>query len=181
LKPSLVVLGTHGAKGMQKIFGSHVEKMISNSASPLLITQGKKAMEKINNIVMPFSFTRESLQITKFACSMAKKFDACIHLVGQHDNIEIHEDKIRANQNIVKQFMAENFVSFQIVDLPQELSYEQEMMDYAAKVDADIIAAAYSNDHIMQTSNTYMQEIIENVHQIPVLTVNSEELTQSYY
>jgi len=181
LKPSLLVLGTHGAKGLQKIFGSHIEKMISNSPVPLLVTQGEHSVDKIKNIVMPFSFTKESLKITKFAASMAKKFDACIHLIGEHDNIAMHEDQIQRNQSIVKQYMAENFVSFQIVDLPREKSFEREMMNYSAKIDADIIAAAYSNDHVMNTTNSFMQGIIENVLQIPVLTVNSDELTRSYY
>ena len=98
LKPALVVMGTHGAKGMQKIFGSHIEKMISNSSAPILVTRGEKKIENVKRIVMPFSFQRESIQITKFACAMAKKFDACMHLVGHHDNIDVHEEKVRTNQ-----------------------------------------------------------------------------------
>lgn len=181
LRPSLVVMGTHGAKGMQKIFGSHVEKMISNSSAPLLITRGDKNVEKIKTLVMPFNFTRESLQITKFAATMAKKFNACIHLVGDHDNRELHEEKINANQIIVERYMNDNEVEFKIVDLPQEKAFGHELIDYAGEIHADIIAAAYSNDTFMQRSNSAMQAIIENIYKIPVLTINSQELSQSYY
>ena len=72
LRPSLIVSGTHGASGMQKIFGSHVEKINNNSATPLPLTRGDKHMDKVDTIVMPFSFAKESLQITSFAGSMAK-------------------------------------------------------------------------------------------------------------
>lgn len=181
MRPALVVMGTHGAKGMQKIFGSHVEKLISNTAAPFLITRSDRKVEKIKRIVMPFSFNRDSLQITTFAGTMAKKFDACIHMVAQHDNNEFHEDKIKANQIIVERYMNDNGVSFKFVELPQQKAFSKELMDYAGEVSADIIAAAYSNDHFLNTSNSSMQDIIENIYKIPVLTINSEELSQTYY
>ena len=58
LKASLIVMGTHGAKGMQKLFGSNAVKMISSASTPFLITQGKKKVNKMNTIVMPFSFAK---------------------------------------------------------------------------------------------------------------------------
>ena len=175
LRPSLIVMGTHGATGMQKIFGSHVEKIISNSASPLLITRGDKHMEQVNTIVMPFSFSKESLQITTFAANMAKKFGASIHLVAHHDNNELHENAIQLNQGIVERFMEENGVDFKIINLPMEKSFDAELQDYAGQVHADVIAATYSNDTGVVT-NVHMQRIIENIYRIPVLTVNAEEI-----
>ncbi|MDX2361357.1 MAG: universal stress protein [Crocinitomicaceae bacterium] len=175
LRPSLVVMGTHGASGIQKIFGSHVEKIISNSATPLLITRGDKHMDKVKTIVMPFSFQKESIQITSFAANMAKKFGACIHLVGNHDNNELHEDGIATNQLVVERFMNENNIDFKMVDLPQEKDFYSELLDYAGSVHAEVIAATYSNGTKLVT-NPHMQRIIENIYRIPVLTVNAEEL-----
>lgn len=181
LKASMIVMGTHGAKGMQKILGSHVEKMISHASSPLLITQGKKTVDKIKTIVMPINYTKESLQITKFACAMALKFNAKIHLIGQHDENDIHEDQISTNREVVNRYLTESTVDFKIVDLPKRSFYENEMMIYCKEVDADIIAITYSNDTAIQRTNTEMQKIIENKYQIPVLTVNAEDLSYSYY
>lgn len=175
LRPSLIVMGTKGATGMQKIFGSHVEKIISNSAVPLLITRGDKHVDKVKTIVMPYSFTKESLQITTFAATMAKKFGACMHLVAHHDNNEVHESAIELNQGIVERFMEDNDVDFKIVDLPKEKSFDNELQDYAGSVHADMIAATYTNDTRLVT-NIHMQRIIENIYRIPVLTVNAEEL-----
>ena len=98
LKASLIVMGTHGAKGMQKLFGSHAVKMISNASNPFLITQGKKKVEKIRTIVMPFNFAKESLQIITFASSIAKKFKAKMHLVGYHEKDQWLEQKTQSNQ-----------------------------------------------------------------------------------
>lgn len=175
LRPSLIVMGTHGASGMQKIFGSHVEKIISNSATPLLVTRGDKHMDKVDTIVMPFSFSKDSLQITTFAGTMAKKFGACIHLVAHHDNNEVHENAIQNNQTIVEGFMTENDIDFKIVTLPQEKDFDSELLDYAGSVHANVIAATYTND-LKLVTNSHMQKIIENIYRIPVLTVNAEEL-----
>ena len=130
LKASLIVMGTHGAKGMQKLFGSHAVKMISNASSPFLITQGKKKVEKINTIVMPFSFAKESLQIITFASSMAQKFKAKIHLVGYHDSDSWLNKKTQANQLIARRHLDEHKIDYEIVNLDREESYEKELLKY---------------------------------------------------
>ena len=112
---------------------------------------------------------------------MALKFDAQIHLIGQHDENEVHEEKITTNRSVVKRFLTESSVDFKIVELPKRSFYDNEMMIYCKNVDADIIAIAYSHENVMHTTNSQMQKIIENKYQIPVLTVNAEDLTQTYY
>lgn len=177
LKASLIVMGTHGAKGMQKLFGSHAVKMISNASSPFLITQGKKKVEKINTIVMPFSFAKESLQIITFASSMAQKFKAKIHLVGYHDSDSWLNKKTQANQLIARRHLDEHMIEYEIVNLDREDSYENELLKYSQNLDADIIAAAYFKEGILPSPNSFIQTMIENEQQIPLLTVNSDELS----
>lgn len=177
LKAALIVMGTHGAKGMQKVFGSNAIKMISSSSSPFLITQGKKEVDKIKTIVMPFSYAKDTIQITSFAGSIAKKFNAKIHLVGFHDKDQWMENKVQSNQIVVRKHLSERGIAHEIVNLPREESYEKELMDYASKVDADIIAAAYFKEGVMPSPNSFMQAMLENELNIPVLTVNAEELS----
>lgn len=177
LKASLIVMGTHGASGMQKIFGSKAIKMIRNSGSPFLITQGKKSVDKLKTIVMPFSFAKETIQITSFASTIAKQFNAKIHLVGFHDEDQWLEHKVQSNQLVVRKHLSDKGIAHEIVNLPKNDSYENELMDYANKVDADIIAAAYFKEGVMPNPNSFMQLMIDNELSIPVLTVNAEELS----
>lgn len=176
LKASLIVMGTHGAHGMQKIFGSNAIKMISNASSPFLITQGKKSVDKINTIVMPFSFAKESIQITTFAARMAQKFNAKIHLVACHDKDSWIEHKTKSNQLVVRKHFADQGVEHEIVNLAGLGTYEEELMMYSSEVDADVIAAAYYKEGFLPSPNSFIQAIIENDAQIPLLTVNAEEL-----
>lgn len=177
LKASLIVMGTHGAKGMQKLFGSNAVKMISNASTPFLITQGKKKVEKIKSIVMPFSFAKESLQIVTFASSIAKKFKAKIHLVGYHDSDSWTEHKTQSNQLVARRHLTDQGVEHEIVNLERKDSYEKELLTYSKSVDADIIAAAYFKEGILPSPNSFIQMMIENDHNIPLLTVNSAELS----
>jgi len=45
------------------------------------------------------------------------------------------------------------------------------------KVDADLIAATYFKTGILPPPNSFVQVMIENDHDIPILTVNADELS----
>ena len=179
LDASLIVMGTHGAKGMQKIFGSNAVKMISNSESPFLITQGKKTVEKIKTIVMPFSYDKKSIQVATFAGKIAKKFDASIHLVGYTDGDDIHESHTRTNRIVVQNYLTEQNVDYVMESIDKGSGFEKSLMKYAADVDADLIAAGYYKDGVFTNPNSFIQAMIENELHLPVLTVNAEGLTTS--
>ena len=176
LDVTLIVMGTHGARGFQKIFGSHAVKMISSSACPFLITQGKKEIEKLKTIVMPFSFEKKTIQIASFASKMAKQFNATVHLVGYHDKDEWLEKHMKQNQMLVKNHLESNGVSCVIANIEIGSDFEKELMNYAASVDADMMAAGYFQDGIITNPNSFIQSMIENELNLPLLTVNAEEL-----
>jgi len=181
---SLIVMGTHGAKGMQKLFGSHALKLVSNTSVPFMITQGESTATTIKNIVMPYYFQRESIQIANFAASLAKQFNATIHLVGSHHKDEWLETKTQTNQVVLRKFFTEHGIQHELVNLPQSASYQQELMNYADSVQADLIAVSYHNtDTFLPTMHSFVQELIENDKHIPVLTVNTEDLsvTSGYF
>lgn len=179
LDVTLIVMGTHGARGFQKIFGSHAVKMISSSACPFLITQGKKEIDKLKTIVMPFSFEKKTIQIASFASKMAKQFNATVHLVGYHDKDEWLEKHMKQNQMLVKSHLEGNGVECVIANIPIGSDYEKELMKYAASVDADLMAAGYFQEGIITNPNSFIQSMIENELNLPLLTVNAEELTVS--
>lgn len=177
LKAAMIVMGTHGAVGMQKVFGSRAVKLLSSSSTPFLITQGKKDVERIKNIVMPFSFAKESIQITTFVSTIAKKFDATIHLCGFHDKDDWLDAKTKTNQLIVRRALDDAGVSYEIVHLPPSKTYDKDLVDFAKSIDADMFAAAYFKEGVLPTPNSFIQGMIENELQIPLMTVNAEELS----
>ena len=57
--------------------------------------------------------------------------------------------------------------------------YLPEYADCQEFVNADLIAVSYHNDSLLPTMHTFVQVLIENEKQIPVLTINTEDLTVS--
>ncbi|MEX1001731.1 MAG: universal stress protein [Crocinitomicaceae bacterium] len=173
---SAIVMGTHGKTGLQNVFGSNALKIVADSHIPFIIVQEGVDKSQINDIVMPFSFERESLQITQFATAMAKTFDATIHLVGfrDHDDSLFHDMKI--NQAIVQKYLVQQKIKYKIVTLPSKDNYETELLEYAHTQGADLFAAAYFDQGFRSFFHSFVDELINNKYKIPVITVNGPEV-----
>src|SRR5690554_7875935 len=76
-------MGTHGAVGMQKLFGSYAMKVVVNSSVPFLVVQDGVDHGTLNNIVVPITTSKESLQIINIAGEIAKTFDSSIHVIAE--------------------------------------------------------------------------------------------------
>ena len=71
-----IVMGTHGAKGMQKIMGSYALRVISNSKVPFVIVQNKdpKQTETYDDIVVPVDYSEVTKQKLAVAANIASQF-----------------------------------------------------------------------------------------------------------
>lgn len=174
---NLIVMGTHGARGMQKLMGSNALRIVSSTGAPFVILQEQGSLNSIKTIVMPFNFEKDSIQISTFAGYIAKQFNATIHLAGYHDKDEWLNGKSKTNQLVVRKIFDENNVKYQIVNLDKSKTYINALLDYADEVNADLIASSFFVDTVLPTMNSFVQALIENNRQIPLLTANAEELT----
>lgn len=179
LNVALIVMGTHGAKGMQKLMGSHALKLVNSTSSPFMITQGNKYIDKMKNIVFPFSHEKESVQIASFTAGIAKQFGSKVHLIGFHDKDSLIESKMRSNLLLLKSYFTEQKVDFEVVDIDKAMDFEKGLMAYADEIDADLFAATFFSSSLIKGVSGFLQFLIENESHIPVLTVNSEELSVS--
>lgn len=175
LQSSLVVMGTKGAVGMQKVFGSHAVRILEHSASPFLITHESTRLKNVNNIAMPFSFDKETIQISRFAGNIAKQFDSKIHLIGYHDGDEWLDKKMMLNQKVVTDFFEGHGIETKIVNIPAGVNFEKELLKYSNENNIDMLAAAYFKNGVFRPS-AFIQSMIDNKYEIPLLTVNADEL-----
>ncbi len=183
LDARLIIMGTHGARGMQKIFGSNALRLVGSTNTPFLILQDEVQLTKIKNIVMPFNFEAESIQVINYAAYLAKKYDAQINLLGHHNEDEWLRGKSFGNQNIIRKLLDDNQIDYVIENLYNSTSksYIPNILEYAKRVDADIIAASFFGDSLFQNVNPHIQPLIENDLQIPFLTVNAEQMTIAHW
>ena len=82
----LIVMGTHGRRGIQHLIGSYAMKIITNSTIPFLVVQDKKSSGAYKNIVFPIDFNSETKLKISSTASMAKALNAKIHIFGEYDD-----------------------------------------------------------------------------------------------
>lgn len=176
LASPLSIMATHGPSGLQKVFGSNALKMVAKTPTAFLVTVSEDPLKKIETIVMPFSFVKETLQILNHVCLIAKRFNSVIHLVGYHDEKVWLKKQSIENQKLAKEFLTSKGIPCEVVNLEKNGTYEDELSNYMFRVKADLIATAYFKNSILPPPNSFVQVLLDNDHQIPVLTVNADQL-----
>ena len=179
LDAHLIVMGTHGARGLQKIFGSHAIRVITSSSIPFVVTQEKTHGDSINRIVMPVNLTKESIQVMKFAVDLAQKFDAEVHVLGEAEADEWLENKVKVNMMLARKYFAKHGIRSEVTMLPGNKSYEEEVIEYGQANNADLFAIAYFTESLLPQFDTFAQSVITNEPQIPVLVINAQEIMKS--
>lgn len=175
-----VVMGTHGVNLRQRMFGSNAIKVISNCNIPFLVFQEGADFHGITKIVMPISIESKSMQVLRYAAALGKIYNAEIHLVGRLHSDEFLKRKENANVLVISRFLKDAGVSyhFEIVDKDRK-EFEDYILAYAKEVQADLIAATYYSDAILTVFEKFVQNLIVNDEQIPVLSLNAQSLSRA--
>ena len=171
---SLVVMGTHGMKGLQKLTGSWALKVIVKSKVPFIVVQDPPVdQEKYHNIVFPIDFRAENKEKLKMAIYMGKYFDSKIHLLVAMTNDKIIAKKTKTNLNFGVKYLIQNNIAYQIHEVLKG-DFGQQTLDFAMKINADLIVIVTTKnitfaDYIVGASEQYL---IANSSKIPVCCVN---------
>ncbi len=171
---SLVVMGTHGMKGMQKLTGSWALKVIVKSKVPFIVVQDPPVdQEKYHNIVFPIDFRAENKEKLKMAIFMGKYFDSKIHLLVAISNDKILTKKTKVNLNFGVKYLIQNNIEYEIHDIPKG-DFAKQTLDFALKINADLIVIVTTKnitiaDYVVGASEQYL---IANSSKIPVCCVN---------
>jgi len=170
----LVLMGTHGIQGMQKITGSWALKVVASSDTPFIIVQGPPKHEEYNNIVFPVDFRKESKQKLSYVSDLAKFFNSKVHIFVPNNSDELLMKKINNNLAFAKKFLDGKEVNYQITTSMANGTFTKQVLDFARYIEADIIAIVITkdigfNDYIFGAEE---QQLIANNLEIPVVCIN---------
>jgi nucleotide-binding universal stress UspA family protein len=171
---SLVIMGTHGMKGMQKLTGSWALKVIVKSKVPFIVVQDPPTdQERFHNIVFPIDFRNENKEKIRMAIFMGKYFDSKIHFLVTSTTDKILLKKTNININFAIKYLIQNNIEYQIHEVPKG-NFAQQTIDFAQKINADLILIMTTKnitamDYVVGASEQYM---IANSSKIPVCCVN---------
>jgi nucleotide-binding universal stress UspA family protein len=173
-KASLVVMGTHGMSGMQKLTGSWALKVIAKSKVPYIVVQAPpEDNEKYHNIVFPVDFRSEEKEKLSMAIFMGKYFDSKIHILKAQRKDDSLAKKTNLNINYTVRMLIQNNIEYEIREIPAD-NVGERTLEIAHEVKADLILIMTTKDitfadYVFGAKEQY---IIANSSKIPVCCVN---------
>lgn len=176
-----IIMGTHGALGMQKIFGSNAIKVVKSTELPIYIVQDSSTYKEIKNIIVPIDTSKESIQIVPHAADMAYLFNAQVIVVGELQTDETASRQMQTRIKIVEDKFESLGVKASIKLFKQSGSYAKKIVSFAKENDAQLIATAYHSESLIPVLDTFLQSLIMNEEKIPVITIQSQEVSFAYY
>ncbi|HON19381.1 MAG TPA: universal stress protein [Salinivirgaceae bacterium] len=171
---NMVIMGTHGIRGMQKITGSWALKVIASSTVPFLVVQDKPSEKKLTDIVFPLDFKAENKEKLVWAIYLAQYFTLKIHIFKELNDDDYYQKKINNNLLFAKKYLTKYNIDFEIHTAAQKGNFEKQLIDFAEEINADLILVMTTKnigfaDYVFGASE---QDIIANSAKLPILCVN---------
>lgn len=177
----LIIMGTHGLRGMQKVFGSHAIKVIKSTSVPFMVVQDGYEPKQLKKIVVPIDISQESLQIIKPVGDWAQLFDAQVDIIAEKhtDSRLLRQTKIRIA--VTKKDYEEKDIKCNFHLLKGKKSVQQQIIDHANENNADLIAIAYYSTSLLPQFDGFAQSFLLNEAKIPCLIINAKLFTKFYF
>lgn len=177
----LIIMGTHGSKGMQKLFGSNAMKVITSAECPFIVVQKDTKLNDINQIAVPIDLTKESLQIVTLAGDLANIFQAKVHVLAEKQTDQILNTRIQNRIHLVKEQYDERGVDADVNFVKKSGSYGKKVYNYVKQNNCDLIAIAYHSESLLPQFDSFAQNLITNKDSLPVLVINSKLASALYF
>jgi nucleotide-binding universal stress UspA family protein len=173
---SLILMGTHGVKGIQHLVGSYALKVIMNSEVPFIITQKKGPNQGYNNIVVPISYEEESKQKLTLIVGISKHFGAKVHIFSPKESDEFLRSRLNRQLQFTKKYLEERSVAYDMTLAEEKGDFTRQTAEYAKKIAADLIAVINTGDKGILSDilggSGGEQDLISNKEEIPVIIMN---------
>lgn len=177
----LIIMGTHGVRGFQKLTGSHAMKVITSCDVPFLIVQAGTKHVEIKNIVVPIDLTKESLQIVSPAGDLARMFDATVHIIGERHNDEGLSQQTKNRVLLIRNKYEEKGAKCEVHLLKNGGSYSKKIMQYVSEVGINVIAIAYHSESLLPQFDSFAQSLITNELKLPCMILAAKQSGNLYF
>jgi nucleotide-binding universal stress UspA family protein len=173
---NLVIMGTHGIRGMQKLTGSWALKVIVSSKIPFIVVQEAPLNEKFENVVFPIDFRAENKEKLNWVNYLAKYYKLKLRIIRPLVTDEGFKAKINNNLLFAKKILDSIGIDYDITTA-ESSDIANETMKYAERINADLILIMTTKDidikdYVFGASE---QKIIANPSKIPVMCINPRD------
>jgi nucleotide-binding universal stress UspA family protein len=170
----LIIMGTHGIKGAQKLFGSRAVKVVVSSRIPFLIVQDKPVKDKLEKILLPIDFKKENKEKANWIFHLSTRFQSNVTIFKSHPRDRGFKKKLVSNMKYIEHFLKTRDVEYDIVACQGKKSFKEEVVNYAHENGFDMVLIMATRDikwvdYLLGAPEQY---IIANEYNLPVMCIN---------
>jgi nucleotide-binding universal stress UspA family protein len=170
----IIIMGSHGASGIQEFFvGSNTERVVRNASIPVLVVKNKLIDLNFDVVVLACDFSEESIPAYINTVKMFQNISSKLYLVY----VNLPHDKFKSSQEIEKKvvnFFTKadgNLDKMKDVHYVSDYTIEDGVLDFSNKTGADLIVVPTHGrkglSHFIMGS---VSEDVANHSTLPVLT-----------
>lgn len=172
----LIIMGTHGMRGMQFITGSRALRVITKSDVPFIVVQERGLkVDGYRDIVVPMDLQRETRQKIGMVAAMASYFKGTAHVIVPKESDEFLQNQLHDNILFAKKYFGERNIHMEasVADADSD-GFVDAVLAYADQIDADLIAVMnmVGTNIFGALGVPYEEAIITNKAMIPVMLLN---------
>lgn len=170
----MVIMGTHGIKGMQKLLGSWALKVIAGSKVPFIVVQAPPASHGFKKIVYPLDFRSENKDKIQWIYYIGRLYNAMFYIIKERVADRKFKKGIHSNLHFTEKFLRSNNIVYEIHSSPGKKDFTTETLEFADQIEADLLLITATRniglaDYVLGANE---QRILANPYQIPVMCIN---------
>ena len=179
MEANLVIMGTHGIKGMQFITGGRALRIVRECSVPFIITQSRPIRETgYDDIVVPLDLHQDTKQKLAIVAEMASYFKGRVHIISPAETDEFLQNQLRRNVEFASDYFEERNIEYTTkISDHDSGAFVKDVIRYAASIEADLISIMNFHEKSLMgiLGQSYEQQIITNEAEIPVMVLNPFE------
>ena len=169
----MIILGTHGKHGFQKIVGSYALKVIDKTRLPVVVVQKRGFGNGYKDIVFTVNLSDEDRQKVEYAIQISEIFNSTIHLFPQQTESTQSNAKLNVIVEQIKAQFDKHNVKYTLSDSSEYGEvWDRQVLNYSSSINADLILIMSNPDKHMMFFDAKEENIMFNAAQIPVMCVN---------
>jgi len=173
MNPIWIVMGTHGAEGMQELLiGSNASKVVRSAPCPCITVRHNPVEVDFNSIILPLDLTKESKEKISQAVDIAHKFNAEIHLVSNYHHNSDVVGLLEKQMEVAAKFIEDRGVKVTTKIFESNRHYGDAILEYTADVHGDMICIMAQQDKSLREYFVGTEaEHIVNRSPVPVISI----------
>ncbi|MFH1159644.1 MAG: universal stress protein [bacterium] len=183
LRVNLMILGTHGKKGLQHLFGSYALKVVLESPVPVVVVQKKSFGKGYKNIIFPVNNDVESRQEVQWAKLIVNLFNAKVHIFRSLEKDQVMNERLEIITRQITDVFNKEKLQYSVKVADKAGDFADQVLSYAVLNNADMIMIMTRPNIDLPgfSLSGWDERLMFNDAQIPVMCINPVEIGTYYW